>query len=197
MHRKSMNMKPNQLPGLLRALLIVVVLSFLALWRVWQVGQVLGVAMFSSKWTIILAGLGGSALLMGSIFALTWNNKACHWADSFFDQNIPDTRIVKAIAILFFILMIVFYSWLLLFSPLVDFFILLNNNYLAWWLFLIFGMMAAFFLKTTRKGLSFGLSLLSALVGEAFSYKIVCLLMRVSSNPFAYNWEENDLPPKS
>lgn len=47
------------------------------------------------------------------------------------------------------------------------------------------------FLKTGRKGPSFGVYLLSALVGEAFVYKIASMLIRVSSNPFALSWQEN------
>lgn len=127
------------------ALVAVFVLSLLALWRVWQVAHMIGVVLFSSKWAVTLAGIGGFALLMGSIFALTWNAKICQWANRFFDEKIPDTRMVKAISILLFVLMVIFYSWLFLLSPWKGIFILLENNYFQWWLFLIFGMIAAIF----------------------------------------------------
>jgi len=57
--------KRNHSFGLLRAaLLVMVVLSLLALWRVWHVMKMLAIVTYQLNWVLTLVGIGCVALVM-------------------------------------------------------------------------------------------------------------------------------------
>ncbi len=107
----------SQSISLLRtALLGAVVLSLLALWRVWQVMKMLAIVSFQLKWVLILVGIGCVALVMAIFFLLTWKEKFCRWVD-YILKRVPQSRWAKIIFSAVFVIMITLFTWLFTFSP--------------------------------------------------------------------------------
>jgi len=112
-----MDKKSNKSLFLLRAvLLVMVVLSLLASWRIWQVMKMLGIVTFPLKWVLILIAIGFVALVIAILFSLTWNEKY-RWGVDYILAKIPQSRGVKTISCVLFVFMITFYTWLFTFSP--------------------------------------------------------------------------------
>ena len=97
-------------------LIITATLTLMALVRVIKVMQLLAISLSQPKWFLLLGLLAIAAIASLSLFGFTWDEKSLHRLHNFIEK-IPSTSAIKIFSTILFVLILVFYSWLVIFSP--------------------------------------------------------------------------------
>jgi hypothetical protein len=97
-------------------LLTAAVLSLSALYRVMQVLQTLDISISQKKWLFLIGLFIVITMAELFLFGLTWSKKAQQWIEAYSEYEL-DQPFLKAGALVLFVLLLGFYSWLIMASP--------------------------------------------------------------------------------
>jgi hypothetical protein len=191
------------------------ILTALTGWEILQFVLSRPIALFASKWTVLLFGLLVIALLALTLFILTFDRARWEAISKFLNGPETASKPLRALAFCIFIILLPVYTIaaILLAQPLTDiqdplFTILtrgwqlitylptgwpdlgvrpavITNFVLRLWLFWMIGLLAALIIRRGRKGLSLGRALALAMLFQAVVYEICAYAFQVSTFPFS------------
>jgi hypothetical protein len=191
------------------------ILATLAGWEILQFVLSRPIALFASKWTVLLFGLLLLSLLALTIFLLTFDRKRWGTICKFLDGPEVMSKPLRVLAFCIFILLLPIYTIvsILLATPLADiqdpFFNIITRGWqlvmqlttgwpdlgvrpgvitnltLRLWLFWMLGLFAALIVRRGRKGLSHGGALALTMLLQAVVYEICAYAFQVSTFPFS------------
>ena len=209
-------MKPEKM---LRILMwVTTIFTFLALSRILWVMKIESISVFQPKWLTLVILVTFIAIMF---FTFSWRSLDLLVFWSNFNKRVQETKVLRILTGILFFVILIFYSWLFLFSPVRGFLAgninsaatwyqgnlyltdvyagqtaiksgaVLSSTTFQWWIFWMCGLIAAVIAKVGRRKLYFGIALVMALIFGAVIYKIANGLMSISSNPFSLTWQEH------